>query len=266
MRAIWKGSISFGLVNIPVQMYTASQAKEISFVLLHKKDMSEIRYARICKNEDKEVPWKDIVKGYEYEKGDFVVLEDKDFEKANLKKTKTIEIINFLDEEEIDTVYYVKPYYLEPGKQAEKAYGLLRDALKKSKKVGLARYVLRNREHLAVIKFHENMLVLNELRYENELLKPEDLKLPEAGKPNPKELEMAIQLIDQLTVPFEPQKYKDTFTEEIKQIIKQKAKGRPIHPKTEEPAPSKVHDIMSLLQASLEKKPAKKTTKSKKTA
>lgn len=264
MRSIWKGAVSFGLVNIPVSMYTASQAKEISFVLLHKQDLSEIRYARMCKAEDKEVPWKDIVKGYEVEKGDFVVMQDKDFEKANLKKTKTIEIVNFIDEDEIDTIYYVKPYYLEPGKNAEKAYCLLRDALKKSKKVGLARYVLRNKEHLAVIKFHDNMIVLNELRYETELMKAVDLNIP-TGKSNPKEMEMAIQLIDQLTVPFSPEKYKDTYTEEIKQIIKQKAKGKPIHPKTEEAAPSsKVHDIMSLLQASLEKKPAAK--KAKKTA
>lgn len=262
MRSIWKGAISFGLVNIPIHMYTASQAKEISFVLLHKKDLSEIRYARICKTEDKEVPWKDIVKGYEYEKGDFVIMDDKDFEKANLKKTKTIEIVNFIDEDEIDTVYYVKPYYLEPDKNAGKAYGLLRDALKKSKKVGLARYVLRNREHLAVIKSHGNMIILNELRYETELVKAEDLKIPAIGKANPKEMDMAVKLIDQLTVPFNPKKYKDTFTEEIKQIIKQKAKGKPIHPKTAEPPSTKVHDIMSLLQASLEKKPPKKSSKS----
>lgn len=258
MRSIWKGSISFGLVNIPISMYTASQAKEISFVMLHKKDLSEIRYARICKTEEKEVPWKDIVKGYELEKGDFVVFDEKDFEKANLKKTKTIEIVNFVEEDEIDSTYYVKPYFLEPGKNAEKAYGLLRDALKKAKKVGLAKYVLRNKEHLAVLKPHGNMIILNELRYETELLKAEDLNIP-AGKSNPKEMEMAIQLIDQLTVPFEPKKYKDTYTEEIKQMIKQKAKGKPIHPKTKEAPSPKIHDIMSLLQASLEKKPARKS-------
>lgn len=261
MRAIWKGSISFGLVNIPVSMYTASQAKEISFVLLHKPDMSEIRYARMCKTEEKEVPWKDIVKGYEYEKGEFVVLQDKDFEKANLKKTKTIEIVNFVNEDEIDTVYYVKPYYLEPDKNAGKAYMLLQDALKKSKKVGLARYVLRNKEHLAVIKPHDNMIILNELRYETELLQAEDLKIPTTGKSDAKEVAMAIKLIDQLTVPFNPKKYKDTYTEEIKDIIKQKAKGKPVHPKTKETPSPKIHDIMSLLQASLEKKPEKKSEK-----
>jgi len=263
MRAIWKGALSFGLVNIPIQMYTASKEKEISFVLLHKKDLSEIRYARMCKLENKEVPWEEIVKGYEYEKGNFVVFEDEDFEKANLKKTKTIEIINFLREDEVDSVYYVKPYFLEPDKNADKAYALLREALKKSKKVGLAKYILRNREHLGVIKIHENMIILNELRYQNELVRPQDLKLPSTGKSVGKEIDIAIQLIDQLTVPFEPTEFKDTYAEQLKKIIKQKAKGRPIHPKTEEPQYTKVHDIMSLLQASLEnkKKGSKKTHK-----
>lgn len=262
MRSIWKGALSFGLVNIPVQMYTASHEKEISFVLLHKKDLSQIRYARICKTEDKEVPWSEIVKGYEYEKGDFVVLKDEDFEKANLKKTKTIEIMNFINEDEVDSIYYTKPYFLEPDKNAEKAYALLREALKKSKKVGLARYVLRNREHLAVVKIHKNMLIINELRYENELVLP-DLKIPAEAKTNAKEVDIAIKLIDHLTIPFKPQQYKDTYTEEIKHIIKQKSKGRPIHPKEEKPKSTKVHDIMSLLQASLEKKkkPAKKPHK-----
>ena len=265
MRAMWKGSISFGLVNIPVAMFSGSQEKEISFVMLHKKDLSEIRYARICKTEDKEVPWKDIVKGYEYEKGDYVVMQDSDFEKANLKKTKTIEIVSFVDEDEIDSVYYVKPYYLEPDKQGEKAYGLLRDALKKSKKVGLATYVLRNREHLAVVRPYENIIILNEMRYETELLQAKDLNIPAGIKANPKEMDMAIKLIDHLTTKFDPKNFKDTYTEELKQIIKQKAKGKPIHPKTKEAPPSKVHDIMELLEASLDKdkkptkKPAKKT-------
>lgn len=264
MRALWKGALSFGLVNIPVHMYTASQEKEISFTLLHKKDLSEIRYARVCKVEDKEVPWDEIVKGYEYEKGDFVILDDKDFEKANLKKTKTIEIINFIKEDEVDSIYYVKPYYLEPDKNSENAYSILREALKKSKKVGLAKYVLRNREHLAVIKVHDDMIILNELRYENELLRAIDLKIPPLGKSTRKEINIAVQLIEQLTVPFKPKKFKDTYAEEIKQIIKQKAKGRPIHPKTQEARPSKVHDLMSLLEASLESN--KKASKKSKTA
>lgn len=269
MRAIWKGALSFGLVNIPIQLYTASRDKEISFVLLHKKDMSQVRYARFCKAEEKEIPWSEIVKAYEYEKGDFVVLQEEDFQKANLKKTKTIEIVSFIDEAEIESLYYVKPYFLEPDKNADKAYTLLREALKKSHKVGLARYVLRNREHVGVVKVYEDILILNELRYQDELIHFEDLKIPDV-KSNPKEVNMAIQLIDQLTTSFNPRAYHDTFTEEIKEIIKQKAKGRPVHPKTEAPKSTKVHDIMSLLQASLEKKqkPQKKSRKatSRKTA
>lgn len=263
MRSIWKGALGFGLVNIPVYMYTGSLEKELSFVLLHKKDLSKIRYIRVCEIENKEVPWQEIVKGYEYKKGDFVILQDKDFEKANIKKTKTIEIVHFLKEDEIDSIYYVKPYYLEPAKNAEKAYSLLREALKKSKKVGLAKYVLRNREHFAVVKVHENMIILNQLRYQTEVLRPQDLKIPPTGKINPKEMQISIALIDHLTTSFKPKEYKDTFTKEIKQIIKQKSKGRPIHPKTQALKVSKVHDIMTLLQNSLEKEKRPKNKKRK---
>lgn len=262
MRAIWKGALSFGLVNIPVRMYTASREKEISFVLLHKKDNSEIRYARICKAEEKEVPWNEIVKGYEYKKGSFVVFEEEDFAKANLKKTKTIEIISFIEETEIDPIYYVKPYFLEPDKNADNAYSLLREALEKSKKVGLAKYVIHNREHIAVVKVHEDIIILNELRYQNELVVANDLKIPSKSKANAKEIGIAIQLINHLTTHFKPEKYHDTYIEEIKKMIQKKSKGRPIHPKAQEPKPTKVHDIMSLLKASLEKeKPQKKSHK-----
>jgi DNA end-binding protein Ku len=262
MRSIWKGSISFGLVNIPVQMYSASKEKEFSFVMLHKKDLSQIKYARICKLEDKEVPWSEIVKGYEVAKGDFVVLEDSDFEKADIKKSKTIEIIQFIGEDEIDSIYFVKPYFLEPDKNAGKTYSLLRDALKKSKKVGLAKYVIKNREHLAILKVFEDMLVLNEVRFQNELVIPQDLKIPPSSKQIVKEMDIAMQLVDQLTMPFDPTKYKDTYSDELRKIIKQKAKGKPIHPKSEAPSSTKVQDIMSLLKASLEK-PKKTKSKSK---
>ncbi|MFA6916532.1 MAG: Ku protein [Parachlamydiales bacterium] len=263
MHTVWKGSLSFGLVNIPVRMYTASRERELKFVLLHKKDLSQIRYARICKNEEKEVPWDEIVKGYEYQKGDFVILDDKDFEKVDVKKSKSIEIVNFIDEEEIDPIYFVKPYFLEPDKEAGNAYSLLRDAMKKSKKVALARYVIRNHEHLAAVKVHDNMLLLIEMRYCDELVQPEDLKIPTVKSEN-KQLEMAIKFIEQLTVPFVPEDYKDTYTEELKEVIEKKAKGKTIQPKSGEPKKTKVHDIMALLQASLEgtkKKPAPKSGK-----
>lgn len=264
MRSIWKGSISFGLVNIPVRLYSASQDRELKFIMLHKKDNSEIRYARMCKTEEKEIPWSEIVKAYEIKKGDYVVLSDEDFEKVDIKKVKTIEIFNFAKVDEIDSIYFVKPYFLEPDKNAGSAYALLRDALKKTKKVGIAKYVLRNKEHLAIVKPEENYLILNELRYVAELVDPKELELPSATKSSNKELDMAIKLIDQLTVPFNPEEYSDTYTKELKEIINKKAKGKPVHPKSEEPKSTKVHDIMSLLQASLSTK--KKSKKPKKAA
>jgi DNA end-binding protein Ku len=269
MRPLWKGSISFGLVNIPVKMYTASQEKEFKFKMLHKKDLSEIRYSRICKVEEKEVPWAEIVKGYEYAPGEYVILSDEDFENANLEKSKTIEILHFINEDEINTVFYSKPYFLEPDKTADKAYTLLLDALKKSKKVGIAKFVLHNREHLAVIKPYENAIILNELRYANELKHPSGLDIPEKGKSSAQELSIALKLIDQLTTEFKPNEYKDTYTEEMKKVIEKKAKGKKITPKGQEiKKPTKVHDIMSLLKASLddEKKPKKTTTKKRKHA
>lgn len=266
MRSLWKGSISFGLVNIPVKMYVASQEKEFKFVMLHKKDLSQIRYSRICKAEEKEVPWQEIVKGYEYEPGEYVVLDEEDFKKANLTKSKTIEILDFVKADEIDTIFYSKPYFLEPEKNADKAYVLLRDALRKSKKVGIAKFVIHNREHVAVIKPHENALILNELRYVDEVVLPKGLNFPENEKASAKELDVALKLVEQLTTSFKPQKYKDTYAEEIKAIIEQKAKGKKIYPKGKEPKPSKVQDIMSLLKASLEEPPKKSKTKKSKTA
>lgn len=261
MHAIWKGSISFGLVNIPVRLFSASRENDLKFVMLHKKDLSQIRYARICKTDGQEVPWNEIVKGFEYQPGEYVVLSPEDFEKANLQKTKSIEIFDFIKEEDIDPIYYVKPYLLEPDKGAGKTYALLLEALIKSKKVGLAKYVLHNREHIAVIRPFKGMLILNELRYENELVNLKGVELPE-GKSSSKEMAIALKLIDQQTAAFKPKNYKDTYRQEIKDIIEKKAKGKKIVPKGKEPQPSKVQDIMSLLKESL-KKPAKKKANGK---
>lgn len=267
MHALWKGSLSFGLINIPVKMYNASQDHDFAFVLLHKKDLSQIRYARICKVEEKEVPWKDIVKGYEYSRGEYVVLEQEDFDKANLKKTKTLEIVTFSKETEIDSVFYSKPYLLEPDKGSEKAYSLLCEALRKSKKVGVVKYVLHNKEHIASVKPHKNILIVNQMRYLDEL-RLDTFTIKKIEPASTKELEIAIKLIDQLTSSFNPKEYNDTYTEELKHVIEQKAKGIKIKPK-EKIAPSpKIHDIMSLLKASLEKSkpPKKKAPKKKKSA
>lgn len=252
MHAIWKGALSFGLIHIPISLYTASRSRELKFKLLHKKDLSEIRYARICKEDGKEVPWEDVVKGYEYQEGQYVVLTDEDFEQANPKKTHAIEILDFTDEKEVDPIYYDQPYYLEPQKGADKAYLLLCEALKKSKKVAVCRYVIRQHEHIGIVKPHENLLILNQLRYTSQIVSLKNLELPEKTELSKKELQVALQLIEQLTTHFHPEEYTDTYTEEVKQVIAKKAKGQKISVKKEKRPRGEVHDIMSLLKASLE--------------
>jgi DNA end-binding protein Ku len=253
MRAIWTGALSFGLVNIPIRLYSATAGTELDLTMLHKKDMSPIRYARICRADGKEVPYEDIVKGYEYRKGDYVILTDEDFKKANVEKTKAIEIQEFAKESEIDPIYFEKPYYLEPEKGAEKAYTLLRESLKKSKKVGIAKFVLRNRERLAAIKPSGDALILEQMRFENEIRKPTELNLPDARKAASKEIQIALALIEQLTEHFNPKAYKDTYHDELKKVIDAKAKGKPVKAKGKEPKATEVTDLMAMLKKSLEK-------------
>jgi len=266
MRALWKGSLSFGLVNIPVELYSGSKANEIKFTLLHKKDLSEIKYARICKDEGKEVPWDEIVKGFETEKGKYIIVTDEDLKKAALEKSPSIDIIQFTDENDIDTIFYEKPYVLTPDKNADKAYSLLVDVLKKSKKVGIARYVLHNREHIAVIKTYKNFIVMNQLRFEDELQLFENLKTPAVTKVTAQEIDIAIKLINHMTGTFKPEKYHDTYVQELKEILRKKGKGKKSASsgKAAQPAPGKVHDIMALLRASIEEKD-EKVKKPKKT-
>lgn len=252
MRALWSGALSFGLINIPIRVFTATEDHGLHFSMLHKKDLSPIRYARICTSDGKEVPYQDIVKGYEYQKGDYVVLLDEDFKRANVKKSKAIDIIDFVEEKEIDTILYEKPYYLEPGKGAEKAYLLLREALKKSKKVAVARFVLHNREHLGIIKPHNELIILEQIRWESEIRKPDGIHLPESVQATTKEIQMALKLIEQLTTHFKPEDFHDTYTEELKEIIEQKAKGKKPRSKGKEPKETASKDIMRLLKASLE--------------
>ncbi len=265
MRPIWSGAISFGLVNIPIRVYSASSDENsFSFHMLHKSDLSPIRFARICLADGKEIAYKDIVKGYEYQKGEYVVVEPEDFQRANPKKTKLIEISDFISETEVDSVYYEKPYFLVPDKGAGKAFGLLQEALKKSGKLGIARFVFKDREHLGVIKPFKNLIVLNQLRFDSELRKPEEIEFPHA-EVSKKELDMAVKLIAQLTTKFMPAEYTDNYEQILKQVIDAKLKGVKPAKKTKEKTTSpKVHDIMSLLKASLEKKPKAKSLKSEK--
>ncbi len=253
MRSIWSGSISFGLINIPVKMYSASEERALKFRLLDKHEHAPISYAKISKLTHKEVAYEDIVKGYEFQKGNYVILTDEDFEKAAPRKTKTIDIVSFVEESEIPSDHIDKPYFVEPDPKAEKAYVLLREALKKSKKVGVAKWVLRNKEHLAMVKPQENALMLIGLRYEDELRKPEDLHIPKKGDFSKRELEMALMLIDQLQEHFDPSKFHDTYTEDLKKIIAKKAKGKPIKVEEMEPEATDMRDIMEALRRSLER-------------
>lgn len=264
MRAIWTGSINFGLINIPVRLYSASEEHPLSFDFLHKTDLSPIRYARICKNEEKEVPYKDIVKGYEYQKDQYVVVDDEELKRANEQKVKTIEIKQFAQLSEIDFVFFERPYYLEPGKGAEKAYALLRETLRISKKTAVVKFVIRNKEHLGILKEYQNVIVLDQMRFSEEMRSTESLKLPAKDIITKKEIDMALKLVDQLTEKFNSQQYHDEYTQLLKETIEAKVRSgkKPLSRKQQHIKESaKIHDITALLEASLK---ANKSTKSMK--
>lgn len=251
MRAIWTGALSFGLVNIPVKLYTATTSDGVSFNYLHKKDLAPVRYAKVCRVEGKEIPYKEIVKGYEFSEGEYVVVENEEIENANPRKTKTIDIQSFVKESEINPVLYEKPYYLEPSKGAEKAYALLVKALSESKKVAICRFVIRTREHLAAIKGRKRVLVMDQLRFASEVRPSSGLDLPSTELVSDRELKMALQLIEQLSEPFDPKKYKDTYSEELERVIDEKVKGKKPSVHGKAPEPTKVADLMQVLKASL---------------
>ena len=274
MRAIWKGSISFGLVNIPVGLYSATRpAGDIKFRMLRNKDFSPIRYKRVAETDEKEVAWEEIVKGYEYEKGEFVVLTEADFKKVNVESTQTVDIKEFVDLSEIDPMFFDEPYFLAPEKGGDKAYTLLREALTKSGKVGIAKVVIKTREHLAAVKPMGKALVLELMHFTDELADPNDLKLPSDGA-GKKEMAMAESLIDQMSDKWEPEKYKDEYREALLKLIEQKiaSGGKEIpESKTKTRKPTNVVDLVSVLQQSLKKsggreKKSHKATKSKRKA
>ena len=253
MRAIWTGSISFGLINIPIKIFSAVQESSLDMDMLDKKDHANIKFKRVNENTGKEVTYSNIVKGYKLE-DKYVILEDEDFEAADAVKTKTIDIQSFAFEKEIESIYYEQPYYLEPDKGAMKAYGLLRDALEKSGKVGVTSFVLRNKESLAILKPYKNVILLNKIRFAQEIRETSELKVPAVAKRKTKEMDMATKLIDQLTEKFDISNFKDEYTAKLLKIIKNKAKGK----KQTAPKLKVVHkqsdDLMSMLKASLENK------------
>lgn len=255
MRSIWKGGISFGLLYIPIKLYSATQEHKLDLDMLRKGDLCPIRYARVCKDSGEEVPWSEIVKGYKYQGGDYVVLQDEDFEKANVKRSKTIEIIEFIKEEEIDARYFEKPYFIEPADEARKTYLLLREALKKSGKVGLCQFALRNRPHMGIVRADKDVIMLEQIRFHDELRDPEGLNLPDKRtEVTKKELDLAMSLIDQLTDTYKPENFSDPYKEELLKIVESKVKGKaPKKPKKDRaPKSTQADDILEKLKKSLE--------------
>jgi DNA end-binding protein Ku len=267
MRAIWKGSISFGLVNIPIALYPATQKEELRFRLLRAKDLSPVNYKRVAEADGKEVPWDEIVKGYECEKGKFIVLKDEDFQRVDLEATQTVDIQDFVDLDEIDPMFFYKPYYLEPQKGGDKAYVLLRDALEESKKVGIAKVVIKTRQYLAGVKAKDGVLVLELMHFAEELADTGKLHVPKKLEPRKKEMDMAKALIDSMSAKWNPEKYRDDYREALMEVIEEKveAGGKEIEEKPKKARkPTKVIDLVEVLQQSLkETKGAKKKTKAR---
>ena len=254
-RAIWKGSISFGLVNIPIGLYPATRKEELRFRLLRKTDLSPVNYKRVAEKDGKEVPWDQIVKGYEYEKGKYVVLKEEDFQRVDLEATQTVDIQDFVDQEEIDPIFFYKPYYLEPQKGGDKAYALLRDSLKEKKKVGIAKVVIKTREYLAGVKPEDGALVLELMHFADELVDTSKLDLPNKVEVGKRELHMASALVDSMSSKWNPEKYKDDYKEALMEVIEEKveAGGKEIEEKPKKaPKPTKVIDLVKVLQQSLE--------------
>src|SRR5437870_1464741 len=265
-RAIWKGSISFGLVNIPIALYPATMKEELKFRLLRKSDLSPVNYKRVAEKDGKEVPWDQIVKGYEYEKGKFVVLKEEDFERVDLEATQTVDIQDFVHVDEIDPMFFYKPYYLEPRKGGDKAYALLRDALKDSKIVGIAKVVIKTREYLAGVKPEDGALVLELMHFADELADTEKLHVPKKVEVGKREMNMAKSLIDSMSAKWNPEKYHDEYREALMEVIEEKveAGGKEIEEKPRKaPKPTKVIDLVSVLQKSMEQTGAKKKTTAK---
>lgn len=257
-RPIWKGALSFGLVTIPVGLYSATEPQaEIAFRQLHKKDHAPILYKRVCSAEGVEVPWQDIERGYEYAKGKFVVITGEDLEKAKVTGTQAIEVREFVPAEQIDFAQFEAPYWLAPEKAGAKAYALLRDAIAKSGRVGIATFVMRQREHLAALRPKGRGIMLTTMRFADEIRRADDLTLPAEGEHPKKEMDLALQLVEALADDWNPSEYKDTYRETLRAVIEQKIEGKEIMaPKLS--GPPKVTDLMEALQASLARKDLKK--------
>lgn len=260
MKAIWKGTISFGLVSIPVALYPAARREELKFRLLRKSDLSPVNYKRVAEADGKEVPWDQIVKGYEHEEGKFVVIKDEDFQRVDIEATQTVDIINFVSLDEINPLLFYKPYFIEPQKGGDKAYALLRDALNTSGKIGIAKVVIKVRQHLAALKSQQNCLMLELMHFPDELLSTSEVKTPGprvAAKP---EMHMAMQLVNSMTDHWKPQMYHDDYHEALEKLIEDKiAHGDKELPRAKRArATTKALDLVSILQRSIQQTEGRK--------
>lgn len=267
MHTIWKGSISFGLVHIPVKLFAATENKNVSFRQLHEKCHTPIKYEKVCPSCETEVSQEDIVKGYEYEKGKFVILNEEELDVLAQKKNKHIEIVDFIKLEEIDPIYFNRSYYLGPHEHGEKAYSLLQKAMQDSQKVAIAKIMLRAKEHLAAIRVYEQALVLETIHYPDEVRRAENIPgLRDDIQISDKEMEMALQLVEQLTTTFDPEKYTDEYRERVKELVQNKVSGNEVKIAPEVPQ-TDITNLMEALQQSInETKSQKKQTRKRKTS
>jgi DNA end-binding protein Ku len=258
-HAIWSGAINFGLVTIPVKLQTAIRTKDLRFNFLHKKDEGRIQNVRTCSVCDKEVTWDEIERGYEYEKGQYVVLSDEDFKRVNPEATQSVDIVQFVELSEINPMYFDRPYYLEPEKRGKHAYALLREALVAENKVGIAKVVIRSKEHLAALKPNGDALVLELMHFADEIVEQETYDFPPKEKPAPNEMKVAKMLIDTMSEPFDLTKFRDKYREEVMAMIEARAAGKEI-PKAKAKTASrgKVVNLMDVLQRSLEQSKGKR--------
>jgi len=265
-RALWKGSIAFGLVNIPIELHPAVRNHRPKFRMLHAKDKSPVRFERVCVRDGTPVAWEDLIKGYEYEKGHFVTMTKEDFQAAAVEKTRTVDILDFVKAEEIDDRFFETPYYLVPAKGAEPAYALLREAIRDSGRIGIAKFILRDAQHLAAVEAIDQALVLSVMRFADELVDTDAFTFPEAGVVRSRDLEMAKTLVNNLAAEWDPGKYTDQYRENLLRIIRGKMKGRKVELESpSEPRQANVVDLMERLRQSLAQSGAKpsRTAKAK---
>ena len=263
-RALWKGAISFGLVHIPVELFSAEKPSELSLSMLDRRDFAPIGYKRINKETGKEVVWDDIVKGYEYEPDEYVVLSEEDLKRANVEATQSIDIVTFVDANEVALPYYERPYYLAPTKGGEKVYALLRETLRRANKIAVAQVVIRTKQHLAALFAMDEVIVLNTLRYAEELRSPAELALPDVHSkragPTDKEIDMALSLVEGMSEPWDPTRFHDTYREDVLALVKKKVKAHQTktitepEPEVKERPTAQVIDLTALLKRSIAEK------------